>query len=144
MRTLSVSLQYRSEGPSQAGEITVVKAAVVEVLHELAEQPLPVSASRSERDDSLDPPLDEPYCGKPEAAALACSHARCRQVAEHDFAIGPLLPGVIGPPHHPQAVTAVRRSRPSIVSGFAERALLIRMRSASWRRCCSRSRRRAR
>src|SRR5688500_1671268 len=41
---------------------------------------------------------------RPDAAARACSQARCRQVAEHHFGIGPRDRGVIAPRHHAQVV----------------------------------------
>ena len=41
----------------------------------------------------------------------------------------PGSPEFLGPPHHPQAVAAVRRSRPSTPEpGFGERASFIRVR----------------
>jgi hypothetical protein len=48
----------------------------------------------------------------PDAAARDCSHARCRQVAEHHFGIGPRDRGVIAPWHHPHVVAAARRPAP--------------------------------
>ncbi len=47
---------------------------------------------------------------RPELAARDCSHARCRQTAEHHFGIRPRALYSIGPPHHPQ-VDAARRLR---------------------------------
>ena len=89
---------------------------------------------------------------RPEAAALACSQARCRQVAEHHFGIGPRLRGVIGPPHHPQARAVSRRSRPATsawgaLDGVAPAGVCSahwRRRDSCSRRCRSRSRWRAR
>jgi hypothetical protein len=59
VRTPSGRLQYRFKSASQAREITVVEPAVVEELHELSEQPLPVAAGRCERDVDPDAPLDD-------------------------------------------------------------------------------------
>jgi hypothetical protein len=47
---------------------------------------------------------------RPEAAARACSQARCRQVAEHHFGIGPRDRGVIARWHQPHVVAAARRN----------------------------------
>ena len=65
--------------------------------------------------------------------------------AEHPFGIGPRLRGVIGPPHHPQVVAAVRRSGPS-AAGLAWFGRGPPSGVCCWRlrRCCSRARRRAR
>jgi hypothetical protein len=64
LRTPSVGLKYRFKSPSQAGEITVVETAVVEVVHELAQQPLPVAAGRCERDVDFDAPLHDLHGGQ--------------------------------------------------------------------------------
>ncbi len=78
MRAPSVSLQYGLKSTSQAGEISVVETAVVEVLDELAEQPLPVAASGCEPEDDHHPPLDDLHGGKPRGrrpALLPCAVA---------------------------------------------------------------------
>jgi hypothetical protein len=71
---------------------------VVQLAGELAEQSGPVAAvgtigtcTATRRSTTSTP-------DRPEVAALACSHARCRQVAEHHFGIGPRLRGVMRPP----------------------------------------------
>jgi hypothetical protein len=45
----------------------------------------------------------------PEAAARACSHARCRQDCEHHFGSRPVALTAMGPPHQPQVWAANRR-----------------------------------
>jgi len=64
VRTPPVRLQYRFKSPSQAGEIAVVETAVLEMLHEHAQQPLPVATGRCERDVDLDAPLDDLRSGQ--------------------------------------------------------------------------------
>jgi len=80
-----------------------------------------------------------------EAAARFCSQARCRQVAEHHFGIGPRLPSVIRPAHQAQVVAAARRARASArmapESGGAASGCVA---GTCRRRCRSRSRRRLR
>lgn len=66
--------------------------------------------------------LDDLDNAASEAAARACSHARCRQVAEHHFGIGPRDRGVIGPWHQPQVVAAARRALALELSGAGARS----------------------
>ncbi|WP_138731456.1 hypothetical protein [Modestobacter excelsi] len=53
---------------------------------------------------------------RPDAATRDCSQARCRQVAEHHFGMGPCDRGVIAPRHHPHVVAGELRD-PNSVSG---------------------------
>jgi hypothetical protein len=47
-------------------------------------------------------------------------------VAEHHLGIGPRLREVIGPPHHPQVVAAVRRSAPcTSAAAGSERVFVV-------------------
>lgn len=46
----------------------------------------------------------------PDEAARACSHARCRHVAEHHLGSRPVALTVIGPPHQPHVDAARRRA----------------------------------
>ena len=47
---------------------------------------------------------------RPEAAARACSQARCRQDGEHHFGSRPVALTVTGPPHQPHVDAASRRA----------------------------------
>jgi hypothetical protein len=82
---------------------------------------------------------------RPDAAARVCSQARCRQVAEHHFGIGPRLRGVMGPPHQAQSLAAFRRPGERFSSSTAsDRFGSLCARSTFWRRRRSASARRLR
>ena len=131
--------------PTEAGQVPVIDAAVVQLTGKLTEQPRPVPAGRLEGNTDLDPPLDH-MNGRPTGGRRAALFpGGMRQVAEHHLAMGPRLRRVIGPPHHPQVVAAVRRSGPAAAG--AARSGRGRSTGACChcsRRCCSRARRRAR
>jgi hypothetical protein len=145
MRAPPVGLQHGLQCSGEPGEVAVVDATVGQLASELAEQLRPVSPGRFEGDADLNPSLDHLHSSPVGGAARVCSQARCRQVAEHHFGIGPRLRGLIGPPHHPQVVAAARRSRPSAgAPAGSGRSPSVGVRWACCRRCCSRARRRAR
>ncbi len=109
-----VGLQHGLQGSGEAGEVAVVDTTVVQLVARSSSSPgqsrrVGASGTRTSTRRSMTATAD-----RPEPAARACAQARCRQVAEHHLGIGPRLRGVIGPPHQPQVVAAVRRSRPSI------------------------------
>jgi hypothetical protein len=140
-----VGPQDRVQCPGEGGQVSVVDAAVIQLTGELAEQPRPASTGRLEGYTISTRRSTTCTAARPEFAAWLCSQARCRQVAEHHFGIGPRLRGVIGPPHHPQVFAAMRRSRP-YAAGPARsgRGRLAAVCCWRWRRCCSPARRRAR
>jgi hypothetical protein len=111
VRTPAIGIQHGVERDREVGEVAVVDATVVELASEVVQQPGPVSAGRrggaaatsTRRSTTL-------TAARPDSAARACSHARCRQDGEHHFGIRPRAFGCIGVPHQPQVVAARRRS----------------------------------